>query len=102
MKSRWIWGVLVALASLAVYVGNGLATPQTPSPGFAGKTLAMATFGEIDSHVQSEPNWQEKLKIDGPPCVFVFNREGGIARKFAEIKVDYADVEKVVVELLKK
>ena len=46
--------------------------------------------------------WQEKLKIDGPPCVFVFNREGGIARKFAEIKVDYADVEKVVVELLKK
>ena len=39
---------------------------------------------------------------NGVEALEVFNREGGIARKFAEIKVDYADVEKIVVELLKK
>ena len=45
----------------------------------------------------------EKLKISGPPAVFVFNKEGGIAKKFSdEPPVDYADIEKLVVELLKK
>ena len=53
MKSRWIVALAVALAGVAVYVGNVLATTQTPAPGFSGKTLAMATFAEIDSHVKS-------------------------------------------------
>lgn len=45
----------------------------------------------------------EKLKISGPPAVFVFNKEGGIAKKFSdEPPVDYTDIEKLVVELLKK
>ena len=50
MKSRWILATVVALVGLAAYVGNVLATPATTPPGFVGKTLAMATFGEIDSH----------------------------------------------------
>jgi hypothetical protein len=45
--------------------------------------------------------WQEKLKIDGPPCVMVFGRDGKVAKKFAE-DVDYKEIEKLAVELLKK
>jgi hypothetical protein len=71
MKSRWIVAFAVALAGVAVYVGNVLATTQTPPPGFAGKTLATATFGEIDSHVQSEPTWQEKIKTKGLSDLYV-------------------------------
>ena len=71
MKARWIWVVLVALAGLAVYAASGFATAQTPSPGFAGKTLAMATFGEIDSHVQAEPEWAEKLTTKGLSDLYV-------------------------------
>src|SRR5262245_16203821 len=44
--------------------------------------------------------WQEKLMIDGPPAVFVFNRQGEQAKKFSE-DFKYADVEKLAVELLK-
>jgi hypothetical protein len=43
--------------------------------------------------------WQAKLKINGPPSVFVFNQEGGIARQFKD-EVSYDDVKKVVKELL--
>jgi hypothetical protein len=45
--------------------------------------------------------WQEKLKFDGPPCVFVFNQKGQIARQFKG-EFTYADVEKLVKELLEK
>ena len=53
---------------------------------------------------EKEDVWQEKLKIDGPPCVYVFNRDGHWVKKFTEEKgkVDYAEVEKTVRELLKK
>ena len=45
--------------------------------------------------------WQKKLDISGPPVVFVFGRDGKLAKKFDE-GVDYEEVKKVVVELLKK
>ena len=45
--------------------------------------------------------WARNLGINGPPCVFVFNREGRIAGRWDD-KVDYAVVEKTVAELLKK
>jgi hypothetical protein len=41
--------------------------------------------------------WQAKLGFDGPPCVFVFNREGKWTR-FAP--VEYSDVEKLVAEYM--
>lgn len=44
--------------------------------------------------------WQAKLKIDGPPCVFVFDRRGRLVKKYHD-KVDYADIERLVAELLK-
>lgn len=45
--------------------------------------------------------WQKKLDIEGPPCVFVFDREGKIAKKFVNAG-ESEEVEKLVVELLKK
>jgi hypothetical protein len=69
MKSRWVWVLLVAVAGLVVYVGNVLATPAN---GFTGKTLATATFGEIDSHVHTVPaDWQEMIKTKGLSDLYV-------------------------------
>lgn len=45
--------------------------------------------------------WQEKLKFDGPPCVYVFDRQGQIARQFKD-EVNHSDVEKLVNDLLAK
>ena len=45
--------------------------------------------------------WQAKLKIDGPPCVYVFNRQGQLEQKFSDKDVDYGVIEKLVVELLR-
>ena len=46
--------------------------------------------------------WQGKLKIDGPPLVMVFNREGILEQKFVDKDVDYAVIGKLVTELLRK
>ncbi len=45
--------------------------------------------------------WQEKLQIEGPPCVYVFDREGKQVKQFKD-DFKYADVEKLAVEALKK
>src|SRR5579864_382802 len=45
--------------------------------------------------------WQQKLKIDGPPCVFVFGRKGELLKRYHD-GVDYKDVEVIVVEALKQ
>ena len=54
MKSKWIWTLLVAVAALAAYAGNVLATPST-TPGFSGTTLAKATFGDLDIKAHTIP-----------------------------------------------
>jgi hypothetical protein len=46
--------------------------------------------------------WQEKLKIDSYPCVFIFNRDNRIVRKLVGEQVDYKAIEAEVVKLLKK
>jgi thiol-disulfide isomerase/thioredoxin len=46
--------------------------------------------------------WQAKLKIDGPPLVMVFNRNGELEQKFVDKDVDYAAIGKLVAELLAK
>ena len=61
-----------------------------------------ATFTNLLLNEKDEV-WQQKLKIDGPPCVFVFNREGHWVKKFADEKgygVKFSEVEEVVVKLL--
>ena len=72
MKSRWLWVTVVALVGVAAYVGNVFATSATPAPGFSGKTLATATFGEIDSHLHTVPaTWQEMIKTKGQSDLYV-------------------------------
>jgi thiol-disulfide isomerase/thioredoxin len=46
--------------------------------------------------------WQAKLKIDGPPLVMVFNRKGELEQRFVDKAVDYAEIGKLVAELLSK
>jgi hypothetical protein len=47
--------------------------------------------------------WTERLKIDLPPAVFVFDREGRLAGKFELEKANYEKyVEPLVDQLLKK
>jgi hypothetical protein len=48
--------------------------------------------------------WQDRFEVNGPPAVFVFNKEGKRVRKFDTSDPDgpytYKDVEKVVEELI--
>jgi thiol-disulfide isomerase/thioredoxin len=46
--------------------------------------------------------WQKKLKIEGPPAIFVFDRDGKIAKKFDSGEKYEDEIEKVIVDLLKK
>ena len=48
--------------------------------------------------------WQAKFKIDGPPVVYVFDRDNRIVLKMpvGDTAVDYAVIEQKVQELLKK
>jgi len=54
--------------------------------------------------------WQTKLKADGPPQIFVFNRDNRIVKRWPVNdakgepveEVDFKVIEKLVVELLKK
>jgi thiol-disulfide isomerase/thioredoxin len=45
--------------------------------------------------------WQAKLKIEGPPCVFIFNRRGELLDVYRG-EVDYSEVEKLVAAALKE
>ncbi len=49
---------------------------------------------------ESQEFWQAKFKISGPPCVFVFNRQGEW-RRF-EGETPYVEAEKFVAECLKR
>jgi hypothetical protein len=44
--------------------------------------------------------WQKQFEIEGPPCIFVFNREGKYQKFNTGEKYD--TIEKVVVQFLKK
>ncbi|MFO0809555.1 MAG: TlpA disulfide reductase family protein [Gemmataceae bacterium] len=45
--------------------------------------------------------WQSRLKAEGPPVVYVFNRKGELEERFAD-EIDYTKVESLVADLLKK
>ena len=59
-----------------------------------------ATFQNfvLDEEIEE---WQKKLGITGAPTVFVFGRDGRVAKKF-ELNEKYEEIEKYVIELLKK
>jgi hypothetical protein len=68
-----------------------------------------ATFTNLILNEKPEDS-QQKLNINGPPCLYVFNRDGHWVKKFplrdAKGDViedgDYTALEKVVDELMKK
>jgi hypothetical protein len=69
MKRKSAIVAVVALAAVAVYVGNVLATP---SSGFTSATLAKAQFGELDSHVHTVPaDWQAWIRTKGLSDLYV-------------------------------
>jgi hypothetical protein len=45
--------------------------------------------------------WQEKLKIDSPPCVYVFDKDGHFVKKLYDSEFNPTVVENLVEELLK-
>jgi thiol-disulfide isomerase/thioredoxin len=57
-----------------------------------------------------QDEWTERLKIDGPPCIFIFNRENRFVKKLPVVdakgeiveKVDFEVIEKLVSDLLKR
>jgi hypothetical protein len=59
-----------------------------------------ATFTNVILDEKAE-DWQEKLNFDGPPCVFVFNPDGKVAKQFKD-EFTYDAVKKQVDELLSK
>ena len=50
---------------------------------------------------ETPEDWQKKLKIDGVPAVFVFNRAGQIEQKYLEVP-NHAEIEKLVEQLLRQ
>jgi len=70
MRRRVTWLFVAAVAGAAVYNTIGLATP---SPGFAGTTLAKGRFGEIDVKNFTIPadDWQARLKTQGLSDLYV-------------------------------
>jgi len=47
--------------------------------------------------------WQEHFGVPGPPAVFVYGRDGKLAKRFdSDEDYNYAEVEKLVVKLLAK
>lgn len=63
-------------------------------------TKQKATFTNV---ILDEPAevWQKKFNADGPPVIFVFDRDGKIAKKW-DAGAEADELEKVVVDLIKK
>jgi hypothetical protein len=46
--------------------------------------------------------WQEKLRFDSPPCVYVFDKDNRFVKKLNESEFNPTVVENLVEELLKR
>jgi len=69
------------------------------------KFLQSRNANTVNVQLTDPPDlWEKKLGIEGFPAVFVFNRQGKYARFPSNEKAesDHTDIEKLVVELLKK
>jgi thiol-disulfide isomerase/thioredoxin len=64
-------------------------------------TRQQAYFLNVILDAQPE-EWQRRLKIVGPPCVYVFNQDNNIVQKLNDDAIDYDKIEAEVVKLLHK
>ena len=72
-RSIWMAGFILTTAGAATYVGTVLATPAS---GFAGATLAVGRFDEINvsNHEPSDgPPWLSRQKTKGASDLYVQN-----------------------------
>jgi hypothetical protein len=46
--------------------------------------------------------WQDKLKFDSPPCIYVFDKDNHFVKKLYDSEFNPTVVENLVEELLKK
>jgi hypothetical protein len=93
------------------YGGEGLACLSVTVDEVGRKDVALAFLrsqgAAFENYLLDEPAalWQERWNILGVPAVFVFDRDGKRAAKFgggSEKPFDYADVERLVGELLRR
>jgi hypothetical protein len=70
MRTKLASAVALVALALAVYAGNVVATP---AGGFAGITVAKATFGDITSHVHANTPqfWNEVIQTRGKSDLYV-------------------------------
>jgi thiol-disulfide isomerase/thioredoxin len=74
--------------------------PQDAALRFLKKQNATLTNVFLD---EKEEVWKSRFGIDGPPCVFVFNREGKYKKFDADhIQEGYVNIEKQAVEFLQQ
>jgi len=81
--------------------------PNNPNAKAKALTFLEKQQATFANFFLDEPEgvWQNRWDINGPPCIFVFDRQGKRAGKFAvnpDKPFTYADVEKLVVELLER
>ncbi len=96
MQQRYAKDGLVAVT---VAVDEEAGSPEVQGAALKFLQKVNATFPNV--LLDEKPEfWQEKLRFDAVPCVYVFDRQG----KWRQYKDEpnYADIEKVVVELLQK
>lgn len=69
-KAKLVLASALVVLAFAAYAGSVLATPGT---GFAGTTLATATFGNVFSHVHSKTPqpWNEVIWTHGASDLYV-------------------------------
>jgi hypothetical protein len=88
------------------FVALSVATDDPTDKSIRGEVDAFlakkqATFTNLILEARPE-EWQEKLKIDAVPCVYVFDQDGRFVKKLVAEKVDYKVIEDEVIHLLKK
>ncbi len=94
------YGDKVACMSVSVADKKALREQEKDTLDFLKKQQATFANFLLD---EDESLWQNKLGVDGPPAVIVFDRENRRARKFVVDPDDlytYRDVEALVKQLL--
>jgi hypothetical protein len=93
------------------YGSQGVVCLSVSVDALEDKTKTLAFLQKVEATFpnylldEEQELWQNRFGVLTPPAVFVFNREGRRAGKFdsddADKPFNYADVEKLVLEILR-
>lgn len=99
MHKKYAAQGLVAISVALVSPGSTSAEDQAAVLKFVRSQKAPFLNLYLD---EPDEVWSKKLRFDGPPSIYVFNREGRF-KKFDgfDIEDGYANIEKLVVDWLK-